>query len=185
MAAFANAGFENRIRQYTGNGEGSVEPSALKKLANECERIGQTLTKIRTENGLFSFTIRMNEIYSSLLTLGPAKTVYQHISKWLEDLLTIRDITALVVSMDSTAILAMDFLINAQRQVPKEISVIGFDDSRMAHEYGLSSYNFDFAGIAKESLLYLLNPRHQSFAGGSLIECGGIIMERSSLRDIS
>jgi DNA-binding LacI/PurR family transcriptional regulator/DNA-binding transcriptional regulator YhcF (GntR family) len=89
--------------------------------------------------------------------------------------------TAIVAENDKLALASLLAARSCGLQVPRDISITGFDDAPEAYQYDLTSYNFSFAGIAQQAFTFLLHPASPQFASGERrIECEGIIMERGS-----
>ncbi len=90
-------------------------------------------------------------------------------------------LTACVGANDRMALLARDHFIKKGLRIPKDISVLGFDDSKAATDNDLSSYSFTFSEISRKVLSYVLSPR-QAIVGqqNNLSECEGLLIERGS-----
>jgi DNA-binding LacI/PurR family transcriptional regulator len=82
---------------------------------------------------------------------------------------------------ETVGILAMHLLRGRGLQPGKDISVIGFDDSPLAYQYQLTSYNYAFRSIIARSLSFLLDPDNPDFYHRHRIECNGMIIERGSV----
>jgi DNA-binding LacI/PurR family transcriptional regulator len=96
-----------------------------------------------------------------------------------------KDITAWAVANDGNAIVALTFLKEIGVAVPQDISVVGFDDTTQAFEFGLTSYNFSLAAVAHRMLTFVLNPRGEPRAGNcGPIEVPGLIIARTSTERI-
>jgi DNA-binding LacI/PurR family transcriptional regulator len=99
----------------------------------------------------------------------------------LERALEFREATAWVCANDGHAIEALDFLQAKGVKVPRDISVIGFDDMVTAYQHNLTSYNFNIAEAAHAMINYVLNPR--AFAGlwdRPVVEIDGAVIERGT-----
>jgi DNA-binding LacI/PurR family transcriptional regulator len=90
-------------------------------------------------------------------------------------------ITACVGANDRMALLARDHMNKKGVRIPRDMSVLGFDDSKAATDNDLSSYSFTFSEIARKILSYVLSPRQRQQAqDGNAIECEGQLIERGS-----
>lgn len=68
--------------------------------------------------------------------------------------------TAWIGSDDQVALICLDYLRRRGAAVPGRVSVAGFDDSLDACYSGLTSYNFDIAGLARSVIARLLRSPH-------------------------
>ncbi len=90
-------------------------------------------------------------------------------------------LTACVAANDRMALLINDHLARKGVRVPKDISVVSFDDSKAATDNDMTSYNFSFAEIARTVLAYALEPRLKNLRReGNPWECEGMLVERAS-----
>jgi DNA-binding LacI/PurR family transcriptional regulator len=70
-----------------------------------------------------------------------------------------RERTAWVCVNDDLAIYCLDCLQAAGVAVPREISVVGFDDTLDATRRRLTTYNFNNYGVVRACLEHILRPR--------------------------
>jgi DNA-binding LacI/PurR family transcriptional regulator len=96
-----------------------------------------------------------------------------------EKALSDRSITAWVCSSDPQALMALEFVRARGKTVPKDISVMGFDDTTDAYNNGLTSYNFDIGQAAYRMLNFILDPRTES-RGPTVVEIPGMVVERET-----
>jgi DNA-binding LacI/PurR family transcriptional regulator/DNA-binding transcriptional regulator YhcF (GntR family) len=90
-------------------------------------------------------------------------------------------LTACVGANDRMALLARDHFSKRGMRIPRDMSVIGFDDSKGATDNDLSSYSFTFSEIARKILAYVLSPRQRvQMQEGNVVECEGLLIERGS-----
>jgi DNA-binding LacI/PurR family transcriptional regulator/DNA-binding transcriptional regulator YhcF (GntR family) len=98
-----------------------------------------------------------------------------------EKTLGLKGPTAWVVESDFLARMALHYLRAKKIKIPNSISVVGFDNTIEALGDGLTSYDFNVAGLVRAIMahlftprLSLLNTRNQPF------ELEGVVMERGS-----
>jgi DNA-binding LacI/PurR family transcriptional regulator/DNA-binding transcriptional regulator YhcF (GntR family) len=104
--------------------------------------------------------------------------IYEKMSPLLTKALRERDITAWIFANDFAATLALDFLDAAGVSVPRDLSVIGFDNSLDAMEYQLTSYDFNTVGIINAMIRYIISPT--VFPLQNPLEAEGAIIKRRS-----
>ncbi|MBD3243818.1 MAG: GntR family transcriptional regulator [Chitinivibrionales bacterium] len=92
-------------------------------------------------------------------------------------------VTAWVTINDEFALMALRFLRRRRIAVPDRLSVVGFDDSVEAFGAGLSSYNFNVAGVVRAMLEHLVARRPPTGVRRSErgIEVPGSLVQRRSL----
>jgi DNA-binding GntR family transcriptional regulator len=97
-----------------------------------------------------------------------------------------RGVTAWVLINDELALMALRYLRRNGVSVPGDLSVAAFDDSVEAFAAGLTSYNFNVAGLARAMLDYLLSRKPAAGAVRSErgLEIPGVVMARSSVRTV-
>ena len=91
-----------------------------------------------------------------------------------------RRLTAWVAANDETALECLRFLREHGRDVPAEVSVIGFDDTPEAFERKLTSYNFNGPLVMAAMVSHILEPRLPARSGGAVtpVEVEGVIVSR-------
>lgn len=107
--------------------------------------------------------------------------IYYQMLPFFRKALLNKEITGWVMSNDFTATLAIDFLKQENVRIPKDISVVAFDNTLDAMENRLTSYNFDNIGIIKWMLRFVVRP--SSFVKNlrkKVFEPEGSIIERQS-----
>jgi DNA-binding LacI/PurR family transcriptional regulator/DNA-binding transcriptional regulator YhcF (GntR family) len=133
--------------------------------------IRQTERFVPIVNGIHDFTRDVFFIEATRQRVWPL----------LEQVLARHPVTAWIGANDNIATLAIDYLRREGKRIPRDMAVVGFDDSHLAYEYDMTSYNFDFSGIGRKAFTFIIHPAHRYFQqGGQRIECEGIIVERAS-----
>jgi DNA-binding LacI/PurR family transcriptional regulator len=90
-------------------------------------------------------------------------------------------ITACVGANDRMALLVRNHFQKKGARIPRDISIIGFDDSKAATDNDLSSYSFTFSEMARKVLGYVLSPRQRPLSPGHIsFECEGLLIERGT-----
>jgi DNA-binding LacI/PurR family transcriptional regulator len=90
-------------------------------------------------------------------------------------------VTAWVGTNDEAATSILGQLRRERSSVPRNISVIGFDNSPLAFEMGLASYDFNLPNIVRQMLTFIAHPLVTTgFAKQMYIEIPGFIIPRSS-----
>lgn len=100
-----------------------------------------------------------------------------------EQALRCSETTAWVAANDEVGVEALSFLREHGRRVPRDISVIGFDDSLEAFLAELTSYNHNEHAVLHAMLDYVLDPRRNralSAQRSSPVEIEGFVNERGS-----
>lgn len=90
--------------------------------------------------------------------------------------------TAWVCGNDQIAVLAVDFLRQRGVHVPRDISVVGFDDMSEAHTEGITTYRFREQELAQALFAHVINSTlfHTTKRKGSVISIGGFVVERGT-----
>lgn len=88
-----------------------------------------------------------------------------------------------ICSSDDIAFAAHRFLTGRGVAVPGEVSLIGFDDSRLAMHYRFSSYNFNMHGLSAELVEWVLHgsPRGED---GLVRRVEGFVNDRGTVRTL-
>jgi DNA-binding LacI/PurR family transcriptional regulator/DNA-binding transcriptional regulator YhcF (GntR family) len=117
----------------------------------------------------------------AMLTVQDIKNTQTALATEFEAALHRPEITAWVCANDHIATAALDFLRSRNCKVPEKISLVAFDDSWLAFENDLTSYNFDFAKMARLAYSFIINPRNRFFSENwPAIENQGLVIERGS-----
>lgn len=93
-----------------------------------------------------------------------------------------RSFTAWVGANDFVALAALRFLAQAGRRVPKDVSVVGFDNNLDALRSDLTSYDFNIPALANALVEHVTSWRTRSGRDrGPILEIPGTLVERGSL----
>jgi DNA-binding LacI/PurR family transcriptional regulator len=100
----------------------------------------------------------------------------------LEQLLTDRKVTAWVASGDQLALNCLEHLTERKVQVPRQLSLVGFDDTPEALYNGLTSYSFNPKAVVRTLVdLVLTSPARLRREGRvEPVEVPGFVSERGS-----
>lgn len=120
---------------------------------------------------------QLSALYSRLGSIKRYTYVYDHSLNAFARAAADRSITAWVCADDPTALLALDWCHANGVSVPAQVSVMGFDDSAEALGAGLTSYNFNQAGIVQAMIAQVVERRTSSPAS---VEIPGFVTERST-----
>jgi DNA-binding LacI/PurR family transcriptional regulator len=89
-------------------------------------------------------------------------------------------VSAWVCVNDLTAVMAKNYLRKRRVRIPRDSAVVAFDESEFTYQHDVTSYNFAFPAIARTVVSYIIDPGRDFFMSGRIIECEGIIIERST-----
>ncbi|MBD3216615.1 MAG: hypothetical protein GF311_28630 [Candidatus Lokiarchaeota archaeon] len=108
--------------------------------------------------------------------------VRKQVDRLFEKALQQPEITAWVAANDEVALWALDLLAEKGVRVPKEISVMGFDDRTEALQERLTSYNFNFRAIIPAMIDFVLRKeRSLAHRMRKPLEIEGTIIERQTV----
>jgi hypothetical protein len=104
-----------------------------------------------------------------------------HLQPLLENAARDAAVTAWVAAEDRTADFVGRFLLRKGLKIGEDVSLIGFDDSPLAAEKRLTSYNFGITSIVDAAVRHILNPAaFRKLTRETFIEVPGVIVERQS-----
>jgi DNA-binding FadR family transcriptional regulator len=89
-------------------------------------------------------------------------------------------ITAWVCANDSIAVLAQKFLKRKNIEIPRDVSLIGFDDTYEAMKLGLTSYNFNFQSVVNQVLDFIVRRGRSGKPKQMIVEIEGFLSQRQS-----
>jgi hypothetical protein len=107
--------------------------------------------------------------------------VLEQMTPIFEQALRRKETTAWVAADDDTALMANEFLQRRGLRPPRDLTLVGFDDTPEGARLDLTSYNFDFSKFFHGVVIRLLDPPALSLARSRQpIEIEGRIVERGS-----
>ncbi len=86
-----------------------------------------------------------------------------------------KDITAWICANDLCALLYAEYLRRKKIKIPNQISLAGFDNTFGSLNFGLTSYDFNIAGLAGTMIEFILNYKGLGKSKGSLHPQGRVI----------
>lgn len=163
---------------------GAVEHFATEKPRRARPRVGEIIDNaLRRDHPDYDSLARAIKGVSSYVSLRMDREfVARHLTPLLEMALARRDITAWVAANDNIALEAQDFLAGHGRKTPRDLSLIGFDDTMEAFINGLSSYNFSAPAVMNAMLSHIIDPRRpwSGHRRDSPMEIEGYVATRTS-----
>lgn len=183
LQAYQNAGFGDGVRKFVID-EMDDHPHAFPTTPDIEEYLKKTdaFLSISEEVGRDHYaSYALEQLKGSVSNYTHQLKMAERVEPLLDAILEHPDITACVAANDRMALLVRDHLIRKGVRIPKDMSVISFDDSKAATDNDLTSYSFAFAEIARKALAYILAPRPKHPGRDeSLVECEGQLIERGS-----
>jgi DNA-binding LacI/PurR family transcriptional regulator len=90
--------------------------------------------------------------------------------------------TAWIAATDGIALAALDYLRGKGVRVPRDVSVVGFDNAPGALDGRLTTYDFNLSNVARRLLRFLLEPRRSRRpVDRAPTEIDGFIIERDTV----
>jgi hypothetical protein len=154
-----------------------LESRALGLLRRSLHRTPEWKTPLPALKGIVA------RLRSELHQAARRERILEALEPCLESALKRKDLTAWVAIDDETAMLVLDFLGRRGLQVPRDVSLVGFDDTAEGARRDLTSYNFDFERINHYILRFLLDPsRTERAESDGLQRPEGRVVKRGSVR---
>jgi DNA-binding LacI/PurR family transcriptional regulator len=179
VRAFAGAGLGNAVNLVTSAYIKSETPNpkldktVIKKL-NHLVRLYQSLPRNRMQ---FEALANLN---SAVFGMIDVENQFLVVRDLFEQAISLKGCSAWVAANDITGFLALRYLSQKGVDIPDDIAMLGFDDTKNARVAGLSSYNFRIPDISRLMISYILKPLHDEFKNRMCIEFPGIFIERAS-----
>lgn len=179
--AFDQAGYPDAVTDLTLPGFHSFDDIYQRILVSkEYHQIAQAMSSLAGKN-------RQVQVFRDLVQMVPYMFT-QFLPVEMESVfrcaLREHPSTAWVAVNDLVAVMARSFLERRNVPVPHAISVAGFDDSLESFRSGLTSYNFNAAGVVSAALEHITgrpgpSPGHRPRAPQRLY-CAGYVVPRAS-----
>jgi len=184
--AFSSAGYPDAVHHFPGadrisKNAGPQSPELVRAIADN-----QVLESMRAK----ALTSDLAEPYSWRVhwRLGEAafwRWLYCVLESAMDRALKETNATAWVAADDYVGLYAiLPFLHSRGVRIPRDLSVVGFNDQFEAAFYGLSSYHFDMTGMAMRILTFLLSPENERRlrpVSQPVEGLGGFLMDRGSV----
>jgi DNA-binding GntR family transcriptional regulator len=181
--AYADAGMGDAVRAISADIP-DVNPDAAEGTWAQpvVELSRSTLSAMAAVLSLQPRETTRNALPNMLVNLSWQELLLSRLVRAFDDTLADRRTTAWVGLDDNIASLCLNYLHGKRVDVPREISVVGFDDSAQAMFNGLSSYSFNGAAAMHAMVDYLVAPRQSGarVATDTVISVSGFVHERGS-----
>jgi DNA-binding LacI/PurR family transcriptional regulator len=117
----------------------------------------------------------------NLLTVANEAATKLYLSPFFERILNTSRASAWVCSDHRTTLCALDFLKQNKKNVPAQLSVVGFDNFRDSLAYGVSVYDFNMNGMVHQALHLLVDPKAWN-SMPAISEVDGYVVERRTTK---
>ncbi len=154
---------------------GTEELASDEQLTMVRTRFRRTLTRLAGKHDrtwVESATADMSRLAAEALTRGRTHKLFERLQRT-------EQATAWVAYNDHLALLALDYLRHAGVRLPRDLSLVGFDDTLAGLGKGLSSYSFNIHTIVNAILEHVLAPRRTG-SRSSIVEIPGMVMVRQT-----
>jgi DNA-binding LacI/PurR family transcriptional regulator len=181
--AFAEAGFEGRVTEFVLDGKDNWQRNCPpnfnmdRKLGN-MDSLFKSLDRLSRQHSFPVFFKKMRGEAEDYKLLAQLTLQFSPIVK---EVLANKKITAIVAANDLMALVARHNLMAYGVRIPRQISLIGYDDSNASVDYNFSSYNFSFADASHKMIMYIIDPHNKFFPRYDCnFQWDGMIVERTS-----
>jgi DNA-binding LacI/PurR family transcriptional regulator len=124
-----------------------------------------TLDPARSERGVRNLERRIAELRAAFPRGDRSTYTGRFLRPLFDQALQAPGVTAWVAANDETALECLDYLDEHAVEVPRRISLIGFNDSPEAFLRGISSYNFNAAAVMHAMLADVAGARRSRTRG--------------------
>jgi DNA-binding GntR family transcriptional regulator/DNA-binding LacI/PurR family transcriptional regulator len=136
----------------------------------------QFTTRLKIPSAVNPFRIRSEREAEDLVRM---ELFRDELQGQMREALRCRGTTARVAANDTIAFVLLDFLAREHVDVPRALSVMGFDDVSGSYNVGLSTYNFNVPAVVDAMLEHVLGGvRSIVVKDRKVIEIPGYIVER-------
>jgi DNA-binding LacI/PurR family transcriptional regulator len=141
---------EVAVYEGTVSGSSAEEWAALLACIAAGEKSGSRLAPIVRE------TLTHRETAGRFGALRVEQRRRELLQPRIDELLARREVTAIVAASDAVAMVCMERLAQRGIDVPRQMSVVSFDDRPEASYLNITSYTFNAPGMAEAALAFLL-----------------------------
>ena len=85
---------------------------------------------------------------------------------------------------DDLGLLALRFLRRKGIRLPRDLSLVSFDDTIAGYTNGLTSYNFNIPAIVNAMVEHVLAPNRAGWRG-RVVEISGMVLERQTSSSVN
>jgi hypothetical protein len=140
--------------------------------------VSSLVRHMRTWDILPERTLRRR--FFQVYDLAGMKVLADRMQPSFDSALALAKASAWICINDQIAALALRYLDRKGVRVPEDISVVGFDNSTLALELGITSYDFSFDRLGHRAVHCLAYPHHSRRATQGRIREPGQLVERQS-----
>ena len=188
VRAFANAGLTDAVQWVCAEDTAAAGPGVLsadaRKALDDDRRLEAFRSRILESGIAVPFS---NRLVARIEELAFCRWLQHALEPLLAQCLKDRNVTAWVAADDFVGLFAaLPFLQSRRVRIPRDLSLVGFNDQIESSYYGLSSYHFDMTGMAMRMLTFLLHPDSDRrlrprTEPGAVQSIGGFIVDRGSM----
>jgi DNA-binding LacI/PurR family transcriptional regulator len=183
--AFAAAGFPDGVAEFTSDDFDTLygREDLYRRNVAQSESL---LDKAATRAGAVPAARVMRLLKDEIRPFVHHEAIDALARPLFEEAMHSSSVTCWVCASDEVAMPALRLLELRGKSVPRDMSVIGFDDTIEAMHHGLTSYNFNGVGAVRAMLWHVLSGGTASGPTGSKpYDVNGYLVERRSTRPIT